>query len=86
MLAGAVVPHRTTCGPSNSRFRRIYGGFPLLLNAFGPAGSTAGTWQGFDEMDEVGGDGSAELDDDGSLEIEIRFHLGDEAILKARKW
>ena len=33
-----------------------------------------------------GGDGSAELDDDGSREIEIRFHLGDEAILKARKW
>ena len=33
-----------------------------------------------------GGDGSAELDDNGSLEIEIRFHLGDEAILKARKW
>ena len=44
------------------------------------------TWQGFDEMDEVSGDGSAKLDDDGSLEIEIRFHLGDEAILKARKW
>ena len=44
------------------------------------------TWQGFDEMDEVGGDGSAELDDDGSLTIEICFHLGDEAILTARKW
>ena len=44
------------------------------------------TWQGFDEMDEVSGDGSAELDDDGALEIEIRFHSGDEAILKARKW
>ncbi len=37
-------------------------------------------------MDEVGGDGSAELNDDGYLEIEIRFHLGDEAVLKARKW
>ena len=44
------------------------------------------TWQGFDEMDEVSGDGSAEIDDDGTLEIEIRFHLGDEAVLKARKW
>ena len=43
-------------------------------------------WQGFDEMDEVSGDGSAELDDDGSLGIEIRFHLGDEANLKAQKW
>ncbi len=44
------------------------------------------TWQGFDKMDEVSGDGSAELGDDGSLEIEIRFHQGDEAILQARKW
>ena len=44
------------------------------------------TWQGYDEMDEVSGDGSAELEDDGSLEIEIRFHLGDEAIPTARKW
>jgi hypothetical protein len=44
------------------------------------------TWQGFDEMDEVSGDGSAELEDDGSLDIEINFHHGDEANLKARKW
>ena len=44
------------------------------------------TWQGFNEMDEVSGDGSAKLDDDGSLEIEVRFHLGDEVILKAQKW
>ena len=51
-----------------------------------PVGSSSLNWQRFDEMDEVGGDGSAELDDDRSLEIEIRFHLGDEAILKARKW
>ena len=41
------------------------------------------TWAGFDEMDEVGGSGSAELQDDGSLEIEFVYHLGDEAALKA---
>ncbi len=41
------------------------------------------TWQGFDEMDEVNGSGSADLLDDGSLEIEFAYHLGDEAILKA---
>ena len=41
------------------------------------------TWAGFDEMDEVGGSGSAELHDDGSLEIEFAYHLGDEAVLKA---
>ncbi len=44
------------------------------------------TWEGFDEMDEVRGDGSAELNDDGSLDIEFRYHLGDEAELKARPW
>src|SRR5580704_2547328 len=41
------------------------------------------TWEGFDEMDEVSGDGSAELLDDGSIEIEFAYHNGDEAILKA---
>jgi hypothetical protein len=41
------------------------------------------TWAGFDEMDEVGGSGSAELQDDGSLQIEFAYHLGDEAVLKA---
>ncbi len=44
------------------------------------------TWQGFDELDEVGGDGSAELNDDGSLNVEIRFHHGEEALMKACRW
>lgn len=41
------------------------------------------TWAGFDEGDEVFGSGAAELEEDGSLEIELRFHDGDTAILKA---
>jgi hypothetical protein len=41
------------------------------------------TWAGFDEMDEVSGVGSAELLDDGSLQIQFDYHLGDEAALKA---
>ena len=41
------------------------------------------TWAGFDEMTEVSGTGSAELQDDGSLLIEFEYHLGDEAVLKA---
>jgi hypothetical protein len=41
------------------------------------------TWAGFDEMDEVSGSGSAELQEDGSLEIEFEYHLGDEAVLRA---
>ena len=44
------------------------------------------TWQGNDEMDEVWGDGSAELEDDGFLDIELRFHHSGEANLKAQKW
>ncbi len=44
------------------------------------------TWNGSDEMDEVDGDGSADLNDDGTVEIEFRYNNGDEAILKARKW
>jgi hypothetical protein len=42
-------------------------------------------WAGFDEMDEVSGSGSAELDANGTLEIELSFHLGDDAVLKARR-
>ncbi|MDQ0475461.1 hypothetical protein [Labrys wisconsinensis] len=43
------------------------------------------TWQGCDEMDEVSGDGSAELLDDGTLQIEFAYHDGDEAVLKAKR-
>jgi hypothetical protein len=43
------------------------------------------TWQGFGEMDEVSGDGSAELLDNGTIEIEFAYHNGDEAVLKAKR-
>jgi len=42
-------------------------------------------WRGFDEGDEVSGDGSAELQDDGSIEIELSFDNGDDAILTGRR-
>lgn len=48
-------------------------------------GSVHFTWVGFDEMDDVRGAGSAKLDDNGALQIEISFHLGDDATLKARR-
>ena len=31
------------------------------------------TWEGFDEMEQASGSGSAELDDHGNLEIELSF-------------
>lgn len=37
-------------------------------------------------MDEVHGDGLAELNDNGTFDIEFRHHLGDEAELKTRRW
>ena len=43
------------------------------------------SWAGFDEMDEVHGSGSAELLDDGTLEIEFAYQHGDEATLKAER-
>lgn len=44
------------------------------------------TWVGHDEMDEASGDGWAELDKDGALTGEIRFHNGDDSTFKARPW
>lgn len=42
-------------------------------------------WAGFDEGDEVTGSGSAELTDEGTLEIELSFDYGDDAVLTARR-
>jgi hypothetical protein len=44
------------------------------------------TWQGHDEMDKASGDGLALLQDDTSLTVELSFHNGDDANLKARRW
>jgi hypothetical protein len=40
-------------------------------------------WHGSDDMSEVAGEGSAELRDDGTIEIEFAYHDGDDVILKA---
>ena len=40
--------------------------------------------RGSTKCDEVSGDGSAELLDDGSIEIEFAYHNGDEAVIKAK--
>lgn len=42
-------------------------------------------WSGCDEGDEISGDASAELQDDGSLEIELSFDNGDDVTLTARR-
>jgi len=42
-------------------------------------------FNGFDEGDEISGDLSADLQDDGTIEIELSFDNGDDAILIGRK-
>ena len=42
-------------------------------------------WAGSDEGDEVAGSGSAELADDGTLEINLSFDYGDDTVLTARR-
>jgi len=42
-------------------------------------------WNGFDEGDEISGEASVELNDDGSIEIELSFDNGDDANLTARR-
>lgn len=49
-------------------------------------GTVCFSWTGFDENDEVSGEGFAELQDDGTLEGEICFHNGDEATFRARRF
>jgi hypothetical protein len=42
-------------------------------------------WAGCEEGDEVEGEGTAELLDDGTIEIEFAYDNGDEAVLKAER-
>jgi hypothetical protein len=68
---------------ADGRGEIAYGAMQAGLDIDYGADEIGFTWCGFDEMDEVQGSGSAELQDDGSISIEIAYHLGDEAILKA---
>jgi hypothetical protein len=63
----------------------VFGALQASLDIEYSRDSVGFTWEGSDEMDEVRGDGSAELLDDGSIEIEFAYHDGDEAVLKAKR-
>ncbi len=77
------------CGPAtltiqaNGRGEIEYGAMQAGLDLEYGRSIVFFTWEGFDEMTEVRGTGSAELQEGGSIEIEFAYHLGDEAILKA---
>jgi hypothetical protein len=77
-------PATITIGADNNgeiAFGALQAGLDL---SYGPS-TVFFTWGGCDEMDEVSGDGHAELLDDGSIEITFAYQNGDEAILKATR-
>ena len=79
------------CGPAtititdHGRGEMAFGALQAGLDIEYSRCSIGFTWEGFDEMDEVRGEGSAELLDDGSIEIEFEYRNGDEAVLKAKR-
>ena len=79
-----VNPVAITIGAGNHgeiAFGAMQAGLELSYSTY----SVSFRWSGFDEMDEVGGEGYAELLDDGTLEITFTYDGGDEAILKAHR-
>jgi hypothetical protein len=72
--------HLDVCGPAmititdHRRGEITFGALQAGLEIEYSRSSIGFTGEGFDEMDEVSGDGSAELLDDGSIEIEFAYH------------
>jgi len=79
-----VTPATMTIG-ADGQGEIAYGAMQASLDLEYSRSMVFFTWAGFDEMDEVTGTGSAELNDDGTLEVEFAYYLGDEAILKAER-
>ena len=83
--------HLDLCGPAtititgHGRGEIAFGALQAGLDIEYSRTSIDFTWGGFDEMDEVLGEGSAKLLDDGSIEIEFAYRNGDEAVLKAKR-
>jgi hypothetical protein len=71
----------TADGHSEIAFGALQAGLDIEYSRL----SVGFTWDGSDEGDQVLGDGSAELLDDGSIEIEFAYRNGDEAVLKAKR-
>jgi hypothetical protein len=83
--------HLDLCGPAmititdHGHGEISFGALQASLDIEYSRTSVGFNWEGSDEMDEVSGDGSAELLDDGTLEIEFTYRNGDEAVLKAKR-
>jgi hypothetical protein len=83
--------HLDLCGPAMLDIRTdgygeiAFGALQASLDLAYGRSDVSFDWAGFDDMHEVSGSGSAELLEDGSLEIEFEYRHGDEAILRAER-
>ena len=64
----------------------VFGAVQAGLDCEFGAESAYVTWEGSDEMDPARGDGDAQIEEDGSVSGEIRFHRGDDSAFTARRW
>ena len=81
--------HLDLCGPAALTITAqggeiAFGALQAALDLEYARDSIGFHWAGCEEGDEVDGDGTAELLDDGTLEIEFEYRNGDEAVLKAK--
>ena len=82
--ADMVEPAYILFGSAGGEF--AFGCVTGSFSGASPSAAVAFDWDGNDEMDEVSGDGWAELQPDGSLLGGINFHNGDEIAFNARRW
>ena len=82
--------HLDLCGPATLTVTGLggeiaFGALEAGLEIEYARDSTGFRWAGSEEGDEVEGEGTAELLDDGTIEIEFIYHNGDEVVLKAKR-
>ncbi len=82
--------HLDLCGPATliitARGGEIaFGALEAGLEVEYARDSIGFRWAGCEEGDQVDGEGTAELLEDGAIEIEFEYRNGDEAVLKAKR-
>ena len=82
--------HLNLCGPATLTITAqggeiAFGALEAGLEVEYARDSIGFRWTGCDEGNQVEGEGTAELLDDGKIEIEFAYDNGDEAVLKAKR-
>src|SRR5579863_3082767 len=82
--------HLNLCGPATLTITAqggeiAFGALEAGLEVEYARDSIGFRWAGCEEGDEVEGEGTAELLEDGTIEIEFAYDNGDEAVLKAKR-